>query len=144
MPPPLPPPSAAAQGSGNRVSAAFTMRVVARMSRARWFIFLRLAYQYQNGTTSDLGSNPFNSPGWLGLELGVIVAQMVLTTAAVATSPNERPAWPLRVWVPAYNVGNVLSLPLLYWRHRHSSAALSDDLEMRGANDALTLRYPQT
>jgi len=100
-------------------------------------------YQYQNGPRSDLGSNPFNSPGWLALELGVIVAQMVLTTAVVATSPAELPAWPLRLWVAAYNVGNVLSLPLLYWRHRHSSAggrggdALSGDLEMHGANDAL-------
>ena len=136
--------SSAAGGGGGRVPA-FTMRAVARMSRARWFIFLRRVYQYQNGPRSDLGSNPFNSPGWLALELGVIVAQMVLTTAVVATSPGERPAWPLRLWVAAYNVGNVLSLPLLYWRHRHSSAAaaagrgdaLSDDLEMRGASDAL-------
>jgi len=115
------------------------MRAVARMSRARWFIFLRRVYQYQNGPRSDLGSNPFNSPGWLALELGAIVAQMVLTTAVVATSPAERPAWPLRLWVAAYNVGNVLSLPLLYWRHRHSSAgrgdALSGDLEMHGASD---------
>ncbi|GJN17946.1 hypothetical protein PR202_gb05054 [Eleusine coracana subsp. coracana] len=133
--------SAAAHG-GSRASA-FTMRAVARMSRARWFIFLRRVYQYQNGPRSDLGSNPFNSPGWLALELGVIVAQMLLTTAVVASSPNERPAWPLRVWVAAYNVGNVLSLPLLYWRHRHSAAAgrgdpaLSDDLEMHGAGDPL-------
>ncbi|CAL4954920.1 unnamed protein product [Urochloa decumbens] len=133
---------AAPGGGGGRVSA-FTMRAVARMSRARWFIFLRRVYQYQNGPRSDLGSNPFNSPGWLALELGVIVAQMVLTTAVVATSPRERPAWPLRLWVAAYNVGNVLSLPLLYWRHRHSSSAaaaggaLSDDLEMRGASDGI-------
>jgi hypothetical protein len=136
---------AAPGGSGGGRVSAFTMRAVARMSRARWFIFLRRVYQYQNGPRSDLGSNPFNSPGWLALELGVIVAQMVLTTAVVATSPRERPAWPLRLWVAAYNVGNVLSLPLLYWRHRHSSSAagggrgdaMSEDLEMRGANDAL-------
>lgn len=147
-PPPSSSTSAAAHGSGggSRVSA-FTMRAVARMSRARWFIFLRRVYQYQNGPRSDLGSNPFNSPGWLALELGVIVAQMVITTAVVATSPKERPAWPLRVWVAAYNVGNVLSLPLLYWRHRHSAAAagrggdaLSDDIEMHGGNDPL-IRY---
>jgi hypothetical protein len=135
-----PPSSSATPGTG-RVSA-FTMRAVARMSRARWFIFLRRVYQYQNGPRSDLGSNPFNSPGWLALELGVIMAQMVVTTAVVATSPKERPAWPLRVWVAAYNVGNVLSLPLLYWRHRHSSSGarggtLSDDPEMHGANDPL-------
>jgi hypothetical protein len=144
-PPPSLPTSAAAHGGGGSRVSAFTMRAVARMSRARWFIFLRRVYQYQNGPRSDLGSNPFNSPGWLALELGVIVAQMVLTTAVVATSPKERPAWPLRVWVAAYNVGNVLSLPLLYWRHRHSSAggrggALADDLEMHSANDAL-IRY---
>ncbi|EMS46348.1 hypothetical protein TRIUR3_26831 [Triticum urartu] len=108
------------------------------MSRARWFIFLRRVYQYQNGPRSDLGSNPFNSSGWLALELGVIVAQMVITTTVVATSPKERPAWPLRLWVCAYNVGNVLSLPLLYWRHRHSSATgRGDDPEMHGAGDAL-------
>jgi hypothetical protein len=112
------------------------------MSRARWFIFLRRVYQYQNGPRSDLGSNPFNSAGWLAFELGVIVAQMVITTAIVATSPKERPAWPLRLWVAAYNVGNVLSLPLLYWRHRHSSAAAGrgDDPEMHGASDALRFR----
>uniref|UniRef100_A0A453F9Y5 Uncharacterized protein n=1 Tax=Aegilops tauschii subsp. strangulata TaxID=200361 RepID=A0A453F9Y5_AEGTS len=125
---------------GGRVSA-FTMRAVARMSRARWFIFLRRVYQYQNGPRSDLGSNPFNSSGWLALELGVIVAQMVITTTVVATSPKERPAWPLRLWVCAYNVGNVLSLPLLYWRHRHSSAAgRGDDPEMHGAGDALRFK----
>uniref|UniRef100_A0ACD5VQ20 Uncharacterized protein n=1 Tax=Avena sativa TaxID=4498 RepID=A0ACD5VQ20_AVESA len=125
-------------GGGGRVSA-FTMRAVARMSRARWFIFLRRVYQYQNGPRSDLGSNPFNSAGWLALELGVIVAQMVITAAIVVTSAKERPAWPLRLWVAAYNVGNVLSLPLLYWRHRHSSAAAGrgNDPEMRGASDAL-------
>ncbi|KAL6615866.1 hypothetical protein ACP70R_038136 [Stipagrostis hirtigluma subsp. patula] len=136
--------AAAAPGGGAGRVSAFTMRAVARMSRARWFIFLRRVYQYQNGPRSDLGSNPFNSPGWLALELGVIVAQMVLTTAVVATSAKERPAWPLRLWVAAYNVGNVLSLPLLYWRHRHSSAAaagrggaLPDDPEMHGPNDPL-------
>lgn len=126
--------------------SALTMRAVARMSRARWFVFLRRVYQYQNGPRSDLGSNPFNSPGWLALELGVIVAQVVLTTAVVATSAAERPAWPLRLWVAAYNVGNVLSLPLLYWRHRHSSSSAAadgrGDLEMhRGANDAPGYEY---
>uniref|UniRef100_A0A804NEL9 RING-type domain-containing protein n=1 Tax=Zea mays TaxID=4577 RepID=A0A804NEL9_MAIZE len=131
---------AAVPEPGGRMSA-LTMRAVARMSRARWFVFLRRVYQYQNGPRSDLGSNPFNSPGWLALELGVIVAQVVLTTAVVATSAAERPAWPLRLWVAAYNVGNVLSLPLLYWRHRHSSSSSSagggrGDLEMHGANDA--------
>ncbi|KAK1311466.1 E3 ubiquitin-protein ligase [Acorus calamus] len=97
---------------------SFAMSTAVRISRARWFRFLRRVFQYQNGSSSDLGSNPFNSGPWLALELMVLVVQITVITVVLALSQEEEPVWPLRVWIVGYDVGCLLSLPLLYWRHR--------------------------
>ena len=112
---------------------AFLLRVVVRISRARWFGFLRRVFQYQNGSRSDLGSNPFNSNLWLLLELVAILAQMIGVTLTMAVSSKERPLWAIRIWIASYNVGNFMSLPLLYWRWLHSRGHgfSSSDLEQQ-------------
>ncbi|XP_074586382.1 E3 ubiquitin-protein ligase At1g63170-like [Curcuma longa] len=112
------------------VPLAFLMRMALRIARARWFGFLRRVFRYQNASTSDLVSNPFNSSPWLAAEFVVLVAQIIVVTATMAVSGRENPVWPLRIWLGGYNLGNLLSLPLIYWRYRHSALSLdSDDLE---------------
>ncbi|KAJ8460448.1 hypothetical protein OPV22_033374 [Ensete ventricosum] len=111
------------------------MRMAMRVSRARWFSFLRRVFRYQNGSRSDLVSNPFNARPWLALELAALVAQVVIITVTMTTSRKENPVWPLRIWLTGYNLGNVLSLPLLYWRYRHSTAGLNTDVEQQRSND---------
>ena len=106
---------------GNRAESrspplALLLRAVMKISRARWFGFLRRVFQYQNGSRSDLGSNPFNSKPWLVLELVAILVQMIGIALTMAVYSKERPVWPIRIWIASYSVGNFLSLPLLYWR----------------------------
>lgn len=122
----------------------FITRVLARASRSRWYIFLRHVYRYQNGTGpgSELSSSPFNSPAWLMLELAILLIQIATTTVVMAISKNERPFWPLRIWIFAYNIANLLNLPLLYWRHRYAAEIRNgnrygEDVEQPGRNDEL-------
>ncbi|XXG63122.1 hypothetical protein AAC387_Pa05g1379 [Persea americana] len=98
---------------------SFLVRTVMRISRARWFSFLRRVFHYQNGSRSDLGSNPFNSSAWLALEFVIWLVQISAITVVLAISNKEKPVWPLRIWVIGYALGSLLSLPLLYWRCRH-------------------------
>ncbi|XP_008791159.2 E3 ubiquitin-protein ligase At1g63170-like isoform X2 [Phoenix dactylifera] len=120
------------QNAPRALPLAFLMRMVMRISRARWFSFLRRVFQYQNGSRSDLVSNPFNSKPWLALESIVLVFQMVVITVTMAVSHKENPVWPLRSWLAGYNLGNLLSLPLLYWRYRHSNISnVVTDLEQQ-------------
>ena len=48
-----------------------------RISRARWFNILRRVFHYQNqnGSRSNLGSNPFNSSTWMMLEFIALIIQ---------------------------------------------------------------------
>ncbi|KAJ1688471.1 hypothetical protein LUZ63_019861 [Rhynchospora breviuscula] len=131
------------EGAGSPPTLYIT-RLLARASRSRWYIFLRHVYRYQNGTGpgSELSSSPFNSPAWLSFELAVLLTQIVITTVVMTVSNNERPFWPLRIWIFAYDVANLLSLPLLYWRHRHAaevgnSTRHAEDVEQQGRNDQL-------
>ncbi|ONK70019.1 uncharacterized protein A4U43_C05F29400 [Asparagus officinalis] len=113
---------------------ALLLRTVMRVSRARWFGFLRRVFQYQNGSRSDLSSNPFNSKLWLVFELIALVVQMIGVTFVIVISSKERPVWPIRFWLGSYNVGNFLSLPLLYWRWLHCRGnrfGNSSDLEQQ-------------
>ncbi|XP_040999850.1 uncharacterized protein LOC121245972 [Juglans microcarpa x Juglans regia] len=89
-----------------------------RISRARWFSFLRRVFQYQNGSRSDLSSNPFNSSTWMLMEFKALVIQISITTFTIAIS-KEKLVWPMRIWIVGYNIGCVLSLLLLYGRYRH-------------------------
>lgn len=72
------------------------------------------------------------------LELMVVMVQMVGITSVLMVSSEEQPGWPLRMWVGSYNVGNLLSLPLLYWRWLHigrGSGLRSSDLEQQRASE---------
>lgn len=122
-----------------RTPAGLLLRIVMRVSRARWFGFLRRVFQYQNGTRSDLRSNPFNSRPWLLLEVIALVGQIVSITTVMVFSKKERPVWPVRIWIASYNVANILSIPLLYWRFRCSNSShghgLSSDVEQQRNQD---------
>ncbi|XP_010483065.1 PREDICTED: E3 ubiquitin-protein ligase At4g11680-like [Camelina sativa] len=98
--------------------SSFYIRLAMKVSRARWFIFLRRVFHYQNGSRSDLGSNPFNSSAWMMSELVALLVQLTVITLTLAISKEERPIWPVRLWITGYDVGCLLNLMLLYGRYR--------------------------
>ncbi|KAK9941161.1 hypothetical protein M0R45_017782 [Rubus argutus] len=104
--------------SSRPLPSSFLMRMAMRISRARWFIFLRRVFHYQNGSRSDLGSNPFNSSTWMMLEFIALVVQISITTITLAVSEREKPVWPMRIWIVGYDIGCVLNLLLLFGRYR--------------------------
>ncbi|XP_010245027.1 PREDICTED: E3 ubiquitin-protein ligase At4g11680-like [Nelumbo nucifera] len=127
-------------GSTRTPSSSFLVRTAMRISRARWFNFLRRVFHYQNASRSDLGSNPFNSGTWITLELLVLIVQLTLITITLSISTEEKPVWPLRVWIVGYDLGCLLSLPLLYWRYQHPHAAQGNnsglsDVEQQRSSD---------
>ncbi|OIT00558.1 PREDICTED: E3 ubiquitin-protein ligase At1g63170-like [Nicotiana attenuata] len=97
--------------------SSFLIRMAIRISRSRCFSFLRRVFHYQNGSRSELGSNPFNSVIWMMMECIALSIQIIVTTYTLAISKEERPVWPMRIWVFGYSFGCVLSLILLYWRY---------------------------
>ncbi|KAJ4913262.1 RING/U-box superfamily protein [Raphanus sativus] len=109
---------AAASDTRQNSPTSFLIRLAMRASRARWFIFLRRVFHYQNGSRSDLGANPFESTTWMISELIALLVQITVITFTLALSKNERPIWPVRLWITGYNVGCLLSLMLLYGRYR--------------------------
>lgn len=132
-------------GSRNRaprVPPSFLVRMAMRISRARWFTFLRRVFHYQNGSRSDLGSNPFNSSTWMVLELTALMVQISITSFTLAISRSEKPVWPMRIWIMGYDIGCMLSVLLLYGRYRYLFLAQGDgfgisDLEQqRGGEDS--------
>ncbi|KAF9603753.1 hypothetical protein IFM89_037839, partial [Coptis chinensis] len=110
--------------------SSFLLRAAMRISRARWFSFLRRVFHYQNGSRSDLGSNPFSSGSWIALEFLVLVLQINIISFTLSISKEEKPAWPVRVWILGYDLGCLLSLPLLYWRYRHSNVTQGNDFRL--------------
>ncbi|KAH1153655.1 hypothetical protein AAZX31_18G072300 [Glycine max] len=123
---------ASAQNSHSPASSpSFMTRVAMRISRSRWFTFLRRVFHYQNGPRSDLGSNPFNSSTWMMLELIALLVQITSTTFTLAISKSEKPIWPMRVWIAGYDIGCVLNLLLLCGRYHQ--------LHVTQGNNALTL-----
>ncbi|KAK9156373.1 hypothetical protein Sjap_003853 [Stephania japonica] len=113
----------ARNGSVRVPSSSLLVRTAIRVSRARWFIFLRRVFHYQNGSRSDLGLNPFNSSSWITLEFIVLLVQINVVTIVLLVSKEEKPVWPLRTWIVGYDIGCLLSLPLLYWRYRNRHLA---------------------
>ncbi|GAV59652.1 zf-RING_2 domain-containing protein [Cephalotus follicularis] len=110
-----------AASAGNRHPRAppsFLIRTATRISRARWFSFLRRVFHYQNGSRSDLGSNPFNSSSWMLLEFIALVIQISIITFTLSMSNKEKPVWPMRTWIVGYDIGCALSLLILYGRYR--------------------------
>lgn len=102
----------------SRVPPSFLIRMAMRISRARWFIFLRRVFLYQNGSRTDLGSNPFNSGTWMTMDFLALFVQIIITTYVLSVSMEERPVWPIRIWIYGYDLGCVLNLVVLYWRYR--------------------------
>lgn len=124
---------------------SFLIRTAMRISRARWFNFLRRVFHYQNGSRSDLGSNPFNSSTWMTLELLALLVQISIITFTLSISKKESPIWPMRIWIVGYDIGCLLSLLLLYGRYRQlyvsqvDGFSLPDVEQQRSSEDS---RYP--
>ncbi|KAF5176680.1 E3 ubiquitin-protein ligase [Thalictrum thalictroides] len=107
-------------GSTHLRHSSLLVRTTMRISRARWFSFLRRVYHYQNSSRSHLGSNPFNYGSWIALEFLVLVFQINIISFILSISKEEKPVWPVKIWILGYDLGCLLSLPLLYWRYWHA------------------------
>ncbi|KAK2973374.1 hypothetical protein RJ640_004892, partial [Escallonia rubra] len=138
-------------GVRNRTSrstpASFLIRMAMRISRARWFSFLRRVFHYQNGSRSELGSNPFNSGSWMAMEFVALVVQILVTTYTLAVSREERPIWPMRVWISGYDFGCIVNLVILYWRYllfhttQGDGFGLSDVEQQRNTEESRSLHF---
>ncbi|KAG2682651.1 hypothetical protein I3760_11G200600 [Carya illinoinensis] len=120
--------------------SSFLGRIAMRISRARWFSFLRRVFHYQNGSRSDLGSNPFNSGTWMLMEFIALVVQISTTTFTLAISKSEMPVWPMRIWIVGYDIGCMLSLLLLCGHYRHLHLTHEDgfslsEMEQQGGSE---------
>ncbi|XP_043693583.1 E3 ubiquitin-protein ligase At4g11680-like [Telopea speciosissima] len=123
-------------GSARVPPSSFLMRTAMRISRANWFNFLRRVFHYQNGSRSDLGSNPFNSGSWITLEFIALAVQITVISLTLVTSKEEKPVWPLKIWIVGYAIGCLLTLPLLYWRFQHRYLIQGNsDLEQQRNNE---------
>lgn len=117
-------------------SPPMLVRAAMRVSRARWYAFLRRVFRHQNGPVEGNPSvNPFGSSLWTALEFASALLQLAVAaaTVAVAAARGERPAWPLKIWLAGYSLGNLLTLPLLLHRllsHRRRPSA--GDVEQPG------------
>lgn len=120
-------PTTTLTSSSQVVQPSFLTRMAMRISRSRWFTFLRRVFHYQNGPRSNLGSNPFNSSTWMMLELIALLVQIISTTFTLVISKNEKPLWPMRVWIVGYDIGCVLNLLLLYGRYHQINIIQGDD-----------------
>ncbi|XP_060209070.1 uncharacterized protein LOC132636284 isoform X2 [Lycium barbarum] len=99
-------------------SNSFLIRMAMKISRARWFSFLRRVFHYQNGgSRSDLGSNPFNSMTWIMMECIALSVQIIMSVYTLAVSKKEKPVWPMRIWVLGYVFACIVSVVVLYWRY---------------------------
>lgn len=106
--------------NGGSSSSPWLLRAAVRMSRAKWFSFLRRVFHYQNDSRSDLASNPFNSPTWMTLELFVLLLQIIIICISIFSS---KPTMTITVfWLLGYEFGCLLSLPVLYWRYYRCSS----------------------
>ncbi|KAL2495837.1 RING/U-box superfamily protein [Forsythia ovata] len=138
-----------AANSRNRASpfTNFLIRTAMRISRSRCYSFLRRVFHYQNGSRSDLGSNPFNSRTWMLMEFLALTVQITLITYTLCISKNERPVWPMRIWVSGYAFGCFLSLILLNWRYlffyvttRNNNPSFSDIEQQRNLQESRNLQ----
>lgn len=117
--------------TSDSVPPSFWVRTAMKISRARWFIFLRRVFHYQNGSRSDLGPNPFNSGSWMAMEFVALLFQLIISAFTFAISRAESPVWPMRLWIGGYDLGCVLSLLLLCGRRRYNYL-------MQGDGDSLS------
>lgn len=110
--------SARSRPSSRVPPSSFLIRMAMKISRSRWFSFLRRVFHYQNGPRSDLSSNPFNTGSWMMTEFVVLAVQIAMVVYTLAISKEERPVWPMRIWVSGYACGCILSLMQLCCRYR--------------------------
>ena len=110
--------SARSRPSSRVPPSSFLIRMAMKISRSRWFSFLRRVFHYQNGPRSDLASNPFNTGSWMMTEFVVLAVQIAMVVYTLAISKEERPVWPMRIWVSGYACGCILSLMQLCCRYR--------------------------
>ncbi|KAL6513949.1 hypothetical protein OROHE_019405 [Orobanche hederae] len=113
-------------------SPPFLIRLAMKVSRSRWYCFLRRIFHYQNGSESDLGPNPFDSKEWMLVEFVALVVQISLTAYTLIISKGERPVWPMRLWVSGYAFGCFLSLVLLHFRYRLVHLTQRDNIGSSG------------
>ena len=118
--------------SATRVTPpSFLVWMAMRISRARRFNFLRRVFHYKNGSSSNIGSNPFNYSTWMMLEFIALVVQITITTLTLAIFERERPIWPMRIWISSYDIGCILDLLLLIYLTQVYSRSLSDMEQQR-------------
>ncbi|KAH6778593.1 RING/U-box superfamily protein [Perilla frutescens var. frutescens] len=129
---PAPPPPA-------RNSPPFLIRLAMKVSRSKMYSFLRRVFHYQNGSGSDLGPNPFDSWKWMLMEFMALAAQIIITPYVLMVSKEEKPVWPMRIWVTGYAFGCLLSLVLLMWRCRviysNRGDVVGSDIEQQRSHD---------
>ncbi|AET00829.1 E3 ubiquitin protein ligase RIE1-like protein, putative [Medicago truncatula] len=111
-------------------SPSFSVRMAMRISRSRWFTLLRRVFHYQNGSRSNLGSNPFNSSTWLMMEFIALIIQIIISTFTLVISKREKPVWPMRIWISGYDIGCVLNLLTVYGRYRQIYLIQGDALSL--------------
>jgi len=126
-------------------SPSFSVRMAMRISRSRWFTLLRRVFHYQNGSRSNLGSNPFNSSTWLMMEFIALIVQIIISTFTLVISKREKPVWPMRIWISGYDIGCLLNLLTVYGRYQQiyliqgDALSLSDIEQQRNSGET---RYP--
>ncbi|XP_022877743.1 E3 ubiquitin-protein ligase At1g63170-like isoform X1 [Olea europaea var. sylvestris] len=127
--------------------ADFLIRLAMRISRSRCYSFLRRVFHYQNGSRLDLSSNPFNSRTWMLIEFLALTFQITLITYTLSISKDEKPVWPMRLWVSGYAFGCFLSLILLNWRYlffyvtqRNNDPSFSDIEQQRNVQESRSLQ----
>lgn len=115
----------------------FLIRLAMKVSRSRGYSYLRRVFHYQNGSGSDLGPNPFDSRKWMLMELMALAVQVIVTPYVLMISKEERPVWPMRIWVTGYAFGCFLSLILLFLRYRlvYLTQPHTSDIEQQRSPD---------
>ncbi|KAK4491793.1 hypothetical protein RD792_002573 [Penstemon davidsonii] len=118
-----------------------------RLSRAKWYSFLRRVFHYQNGSGSDLGPNPFNSRNWMLMEFITLAIQISAIAYTLIMSKQDRLVWPMRIWISGYAFGCFLTLILLYCRYTlvyltpGDNTTVSDIEQQRSHQESRLLGY---
>ncbi|KAL8122229.1 E3 ubiquitin-protein ligase At4g11680-like [Apium graveolens] len=109
-------------------ASSVLVRMAIRISRARWYSFLRRVFYYQNnmhGSSSlsnsenvHVGSNPYNTSTCMVLESVALSIQIIIISYTLCVSKEEKPVWPMRVWISGYDLASFLNLVLLVFRYR--------------------------
>lgn len=130
-------------------ASSFLIRMAIRISRARWYSFLRRVFYYQNNMNESslvsssenihVGSNPYHTSTWMILESIALSIQIIIITYTLCVSKEEKPVWPMRLWISGYDLASLLNLVLLLFRYRILYSTMlqrySDDDHQRSRNE---------